>query len=181
MEPIAVKVSFKESYRQILFIDNYIVSAKNRKLTKSGRLLFILSLIVAGLFFLTENEAVTGWLLLIPLLWLGFGLYLLYGKYKRYQRQKYTLRDLVNNALKNSKQVLLFFDEEEVGLIQNGQEDVAKWSEFRAFLEDEHTVYLFQENMYQAWSFSEKEIGTAAITSLKKLARQKLPPLESVL
>lgn len=71
----------------------------------------------------------------------------------------------------------LSFTEDEVSVMQNQSVTSVKWDSFRAFLEEEDTVYLFQDEPYAAWSFSEKEIGSVAVSRLKELARSKLPIL----
>ena len=180
MVPIPIETTFEESYRQILFIDNFIVTSVAKKNIKRAIVFLTLSIVVILLFFLTDSDSIVAWFVLIPLFWVCFGLYLIYIKWKTYRRQKFTLRQFVVGALQENPSVLLCFSESEIQLLQKDRTTIAKWDEFKAFLEDQETVYLFNENPYLAWSFSTKEIGRSAIDGIKEIIRQKSIPLLTI-
>ncbi|MFT2010333.1 hypothetical protein ACMA1I_16780 [Pontibacter sp. 13R65] len=178
MEPVPVHTSFEETYRQLLFIDNFIVAALRKKILK--RVFFYLAFtaaIVALFFFSDSNFGVVG-LVLAPVLWLFFGLYLLYLKWKTHKRQTVTLKDLASTFVSETDpEARLLITGEAVSFLLTNKTFTVLWHEFKAYLEDENTVYLFQDSPYHAWSFSDREINAATLVTLKQMARQKLPVL----
>ncbi|WP_133242810.1 YcxB family protein [Pontibacter virosus] len=178
MEPIRVNNSFEESYRQVLFIDNFLVKAVNKKNAKRALFCLGLSVITLLLFFTTNNESIVPWLFLMPFFWLAFVVYLLYIRYKTYKRQKYILREFVEEVFQQSQHVTITFDNDEIRAIQPESTLIHKWSDFRAYLEEDNAIYLFQKNPYLAWSFSSREVGNTTITKLKTIAKEKLPVLQ---
>ena len=115
----------------------------------------------------------------MPFFWIAFAIYLLHIRYRTYKRRKYFLKEFVEEAFQQSQHVTLTFDDDEIRVIQPDQTLIHKWSDFRAYLEEDNTVYLFQENPYLAWSFSSHEVGGTTIAKLKTIAEKKLPILQN--
>lgn len=179
MEPIPIHTTFEETYRQLLFIDNLIVSATRRRNLKRAVIFLVLTLVSVLLFFFTEHSFGALGFITLPLWWSGFGLYLLYLRWKTYKRRTGALRQLAENSLQeNASGLKLSFTAENISVTREAETTTVKWSDFKAYLEEEHTVYLFQDHPYLAWSFSAKEIGATALAELKEIARQKLPVLK---
>jgi len=179
MEAVPIHTTFEETYRQLLFIDDLIVSATRRRNLKRAFLFLVLTLVSVLLFFFTENNFGALGFITLPLWWAGFGLYLLYLRWKTYKRRTGALRQLAENSLQeNASGLNLSFTAENVSVAREEETTTVKWSDFKAYLEEEHTIYLFQDHPYLAWSFSAKEIGAPALAGLKEIARQKLPVLK---
>lgn len=176
MEPVLIHTSFEETYRQLLFIDKFIVSAANKKNRRRTLFFLVLTVASAFLFFFTDSDAGVVGIFMLPILWVCFGLYLIYFQWKTYKRQNITLKQLADaTSLEYTTGIKLSFTREEVSLIQADTTSSVRWHEFNAYLEEDNTIYLFQENPYLAWSFSDKEIGPSAVAALKEIAKQKLP------
>lgn len=180
MEPVPIHTSFEETYRQLLFIDNHFVAAAKKRNIK--RALFFLALTVAALLlfvFTDSNLGVVG-ISMLPIWWVGFGLYLLYLKKKIHKWQTVALKQLAHaNVQESSAGQQLLITDEDVSILQGQDASSVKWEDFRGYLEEEDTVYLFREPPKSAWSFSEKEVGANAIAKLKETARQKLSLLKA--
>ncbi len=139
-----------------------------------------LSILTVLIFFFTNSDFGVVGIVMLPVFWIGFSIYLLYLKWKTYRRQTVSLKSLAETISTeiepNSK---FFFTDEEIGLVQKDKTTAVKWHEFRAYLEDDDTVYLFQENPYLPWSFSTKEVDATTVTKLQEIAKQKLPVLST--
>jgi hypothetical protein len=178
MEPVPIHTSIEETYRQLLFIDKIIVSATRRRNIKRAIFFLALTLVSLLLFFFSGSNFGAIGVFALPFWWAGFGLYLLYLKWKTHKRRTGALKRLAENSLpENPSEFKLSFSDESISVTRDQETTTVKWKDFRAYLEEEHTIYLFQEHPYLAWSFSEKEIGDSALAKLKDLAKSNLPVL----
>ncbi|TXK52850.1 hypothetical protein FVR03_00305 [Pontibacter qinzhouensis] len=178
MEAVPVHTSFEETYRQLLFIDRFILAALKKKILKRSFFYLGLTAVMVAAFFFTDSNVGAVGLFLSPVLWLCFGLYLLYLRWKTHKRRSVTLRDLATSIVaETDSEAKLSFTEEAINFMLATKTHTLKWSEFQAYLEEENTVYLFQDSPYAAWSFSDKEIAATAVKALKELAKRKLPVL----
>ncbi len=179
MEPVPIHTTFEETYRQLLFIDDLIVSATRKRNLKRAVIFLVLTLVSVLLFFFTEHNFGALGFITLPLWWAGFGLYLLYLRWKTYKRRTSALRQLAESSLQeNASGLSLSFTAENISVTRQEETTTVGWKDFKAYLEEEHTIYLFQDHPYLAWSFSAKEIGAPALAGLKEIARQKLPLLK---
>ena len=179
MEAVPIHTTFEETYRQLLFIDDLIVSATGKRNLKRAIFFFVLTLVCLLLFFVTETSIGAVGVVALPFWWAVFGLYLLYLRWKTYKRRKGALRQLAESSLpENASGLSLSFTAETISVTRQEETTTVTWQDFRAYLEEEHTIYLFQDHPYLAWSFSTKEIGAPALARLKEIARQKLPVLK---
>lgn len=179
MEPVPVHTTFEETYRQLLFIDRLIVSARRRRNFKRAVFFLALTLVSLLLFFFSENGFGAMGFFALPVWWAGFGLYLLYLKWKTYKRRTGALRRLAEDSLpQNPSDIKLSFSTESISVTRAQETTTVQWADFRAYLEEDHTIYLFQEHPYLAWSFSAKEVGAPVVAELKEIASQKLPVLK---
>ncbi|MDX5438134.1 MAG: YcxB family protein [Pontibacter sp.] len=80
-----------------------------------------------------------------------------------------------NSLPENPSEMHLSFSTESISVTREQETTTVKWSDFRACLEEAHTIYLLQEHPYLAWSFSAEEIGAPALAELKEIAKLKLP------
>ena len=180
MNPIPINVSTDEIYRQLLFIDNFIVTIVNKKAQRRGLAVLVYTVLVIVIFFFTNADSGVVGLVMAPFVWVGFGLYLLYIKWKTYKRQKVTLKKLAELILSEVDRDTKFcFTEEEISLIQKDTTTTIKWNEFTAYLEDDTTIYLFQDNPYLPWSFSAMEVDETIVAAVKTIVKQKIPPLDT--
>lgn len=177
MESIPVRTSPEETYRQLLFIDDFIVKANKRRVFRHTLIYLAISVVVFGLFLFTNSNTVVAWMVTVLLFWIGFAFFMLYLWWKKYRRRHVTLVKLANLGANDGKSISLLFDSDKITLVINGERKTVDWANLKAYLEEPGTIYLFNDYPYQAWSFSDAEIGATAVQHLKLLARQKLPLL----
>ncbi|WP_266203753.1 hypothetical protein [Pontibacter kalidii] len=176
MESVPIHTTFEETYRQLLFIDSVVVSARRKRNLRRAVLFLVLTLVSLLLFFFSESDFGAAGVFALPFWWVCFGFYLLYLKWKTHKRRTGVLKQLAKNSLPESpSEMHLSFSTERVSVARGQETTTVKWSDFRAYLEEEDTVYLLQEHPYLAWSFSAKEIGAPALAELREIAKLKLP------
>lgn len=145
------------------------------------KFLYILALtaLLVVISLISEPFYLTGFYIVLTFVWIIFFISSI-NKLLKYKRKKLRLKEAAYSELDQLGNCFLEFNNDWIKVTTDKISSEIKWGYFRAYLEDEITVYIFMEQVSSALSFSREEIGEEALHKLKAIVKEKLPHLKEI-
>ncbi|KAA5549038.1 hypothetical protein F0145_00080 [Adhaeribacter rhizoryzae] len=177
METIKLNKTIEEEYRQALFLLNFIRAIELKSIRY--KLIYILSLtaILVGLSVFGSIEYLIGFYIVLIVSWAIF-IINYFIKFRKYKQKKAKLKVVAEENFNQLGDFILEFNQDLIKVTTEKFNSEVKWEYFRAYLEEENTIYILMEQISSTWSFSKQEIGEDALNKLKQIVKEKLPPLK---
>jgi hypothetical protein len=172
---IRINRILEEEIRQVLFVYKLFRSFELKGIKKTFNTLLVLTALLVLLSFLIDFEYVVGGYIVMTATWLIF-IFRYILSLRRFLLKKQRLKQISEESFNIDEEYFLAFTDEWIKFETPKIKSEAKWSLFRAYLEEEDTIYLFMDQVNLNWSFSKSEIGDEYLR-LIQIAKEKLPPL----
>ncbi|WP_125185144.1 hypothetical protein [Botryobacter ruber] len=177
MKPIVINRTIKDYYRQALFIEKVTRHSERKRLRNTFFTLVTLSVLLVGIITIGTAETFIGFTIVLVFAWVIFSIYSLI-RFIRFQKLKNLILRKATEEVVKGKRHEISFNEEFIKYFTDDAKVEFKWNNFKAYLEEEDTIYLIPENPKHTWSFSKEEIGAKPLSDLCELAKSKLPQLK---
>ena len=144
-------------------------------------LLYILTLTVllVVITLISEPDYLIGFYIVLTFVWIIFFISSI-NKLLKYKRGKLRLRKAAYSELEQLGDCFLEFNNDWIKVTTDKINSEIKWEYFRAYLEDEITIYILMEQVSSTLSFSKEEIGEEALQKLKAIVKERLPHLKEI-
>jgi hypothetical protein len=95
-------------------------------------------------------------------------------------RRNSSIEKVIQSKMNEDRDYVVSFDDDHFFIRSNDFKLELDWNYFKAYLESEKAIFLFPEgSLYDAYSFTENEIGDENLANLRKIVKGKLTQLET--